>query len=225
MGKITVVIADDHNLFRESVRKVLDMESDIEVIGEARDGQETIEVVERMSPQIVMLDIRMPKFDGIEVVNKLREKGVNCAFVIITALDGENQITRVSRAGIQGYVLKSSGLAELLTALRIVASGGRYVDPQIASKLHSSFSPHAEFKEKIETLTLKEKQILYWISHGLSSREVAKRMILSNKTVQNHMSQILKKLEVQEKGQAVALAWKWGLPEHAPSEIMDSAGE
>ncbi|MEA4877439.1 MAG: response regulator transcription factor [Aminobacterium sp.] len=225
MGKITVVIADDHNLFRESVRKVLDMESDIEVIGEARDGQETIEVVERMSPQIVMLDIRMPKLDGIEVVNKLREKGVNCAFVIITALDGENQITRVSRAGIQGYVLKSSGLAELLTALRIVASGGRYVDPQIASKLLSSFSPHAEFKEKIETLTLKEKQILYWISHGLSSREVAKRMILSNKTVQNHMSQILKKLEVQEKGQAVALAWKWGLPEHAPSEIMDSAGE
>ncbi|MDD4229526.1 MAG: response regulator transcription factor, partial [Aminobacterium sp.] len=135
MGKITVVIADDHNLFRESVRKVLDMESDIEVIGEARDGQETIEVVERMSPQIVMLDIRMPKLDGIEVVKKLREKGVNCAFVIITALDGENQITRVSRAGIQGYVLKSSGLAELLTALRIVASGGRYVDPQIASKL------------------------------------------------------------------------------------------
>lgn len=183
MKKITVVLADDHSLFRESIRKILDMEDDIEVVGEARDGLEAIDVVKKTAPHVVILDIRMPRADGIEVVNTLRKEGCKSAFVVTTALDAENQITRVSRAGIEGYVLKSSGLAELLYALRTVASGERYVDPLIASKLLKSFSPHAEFKSKIETLTIKEKEVLYWVSHGLSSREVGRRMILSNKTV------------------------------------------
>ncbi|HCA41259.1 MAG TPA: DNA-binding response regulator [Aminobacterium sp.] len=221
MEKITIVIADDHNMFRESLRKVLDLESDLEVVGEARDGQETVDVIERTNPQIVMLDIRMPKFDGIEVVTQLKKKGCPCKFIIITALDGENQITRISRAGIEGYVLKSSGLTELLIALRTVASGGSYVDPKVASKLLTSFSTHAEFREKMDLLTNREKQILYWVSHGLSSRDIAKQMILSNKTIQNHISQILKKLQLQEKGQAVALAWKWGLPERSPSDFSE----
>ncbi|WP_352396867.1 response regulator transcription factor [Aminobacterium colombiense] len=225
MKKITVVLADDHSLFRESIRKILDMEDDIEVVGEARDGLEAIDVVKKTAPHVVILDIRMPRADGIEVVNTLRKEGCKSAFVVTTALDAENQITRVSRAGIEGYVLKSSGLAELLYALRTVASGERYVDPLIASKLLKSFSPHAEFKSKIETLTIKEKEVLYWVSHGLSSREVGRRMILSNKTVQNHMCQILKKLDVQEKSQAIALAWKWGLTEHPPTEDEEAVSK
>ncbi|MDR0654106.1 MAG: response regulator transcription factor, partial [Synergistaceae bacterium] len=138
MKKIRLVIADDHRLFREGLRRLLELEDDLEIVGEAKDGAEAVDLILITDPDVVLLDINMPKLDGGEVIKRLRGSNIHSRFMAITAYDDEEHLANLSAQGINGYILKSSSMPDLLAALRSVSGGESYVDPKVAGKLLSS---------------------------------------------------------------------------------------
>lgn len=211
MNKIRVAIADDHRLFREGLRRLLELESDIEVVGEAKDGAEAVDMILATVPDIVLLDINMPKMDGGQVVKHLKNAGLVTKFVAITAYDDEEHLASLSALGINGYILKSSSMPDLISALHSVQGGESYVDPKVAGKLLSSFQKRKEEQEVMLLLTQREKEVLFWLSQGFNNAEISAKMVLSEKTVKNHVSHLLKKLGLNDRTQAAVMAWRMGL--------------
>jgi DNA-binding NarL/FixJ family response regulator len=210
VGKIRIVLADDHRLFREGLRRLLELESDIEIVGEAKDGADAVEMVLATDPDIVLLDINMPMMDGGQVIKKLKGSRVHSKFVAITAYDDAEHMAMLSSIGIQGYILKSSSTPDLLGALRSVYNGESYVDPKVAGKLLSSFQKRKEEQDVMLLLTQREKEVLFWLSQGFNNAEISSRMVLSEKTVKNHVSHLLKKLGLNDRTQAAVMAWRMG---------------
>jgi DNA-binding NarL/FixJ family response regulator len=211
MNKIRVAIADDHRLFREGLRRLLELENDIEIVGEAKDGGEAVDMILSTEPDIVLLDINMPKMDGGQVVKHLKNSNLRTKFVAITAYDDEEHLAALSAIGINGYILKSSSMPDLLSALHSVDNGESYVDPKVAGKLLSSFQKRKEEQDVMLLLTQREKEVLYWLSQGFNNAEISAKMVLSEKTVKNHVSHLLKKLGLNDRTQAAVLAWRMGL--------------
>jgi DNA-binding NarL/FixJ family response regulator len=213
MDKIRIVLADDHRLFREGLRRLLELESDIEIVGEAKDGAEAVDLVLATDPDIVLLDINMPVLDGGQVIKqlKLKRKNIRSRFIAITAYDDEEHMALLSSMGINGYVLKSSSVPDLIAALRSVYNGESYVDPKVAGKLLSSFQKRKAEQDVMLLLTQREKEVLFWLSQGFNNAEISSKMILSEKTVKNHVSHLLKKLGLNDRTQAAVLAWRMGL--------------
>jgi DNA-binding NarL/FixJ family response regulator len=211
MGKIRIVVADDHRLFREGLRRLLELESDLEIVGEAKDGAEAVDLILSADPDIVLLDINMPRMDGGQVIKHLRGSNIHTKFMAITAYDDEEHLANLSALGINGYILKSSSMPDLLAALRAVYSGESYVDPKVAGKLLSSFQKRREENDVMEMLTQREKEVLFWLSQGFTNLEISNKMVLSEKTVKNHVSHMLKKLNLNDRTQAAVLAWRMGL--------------
>ncbi|WP_286952686.1 MULTISPECIES: response regulator [Aminobacterium] len=219
MDSIRLVIADDHRLFRDGVKKLLEYESDIEVIGEAGDGEEALKVVREKKPDILLFDINMPKKDGIQLVRELNSLSHGIKFVAVSAKDDEDSLSALSSVGVLGFVLKASGRVELLSAIRSANRNQPYVDPQVAGKLLTSFSRRKEENDQLYELTPREKEILYWLAQGLSNSEVASKMVLSEKTVKNHVSHVLKKLDLRDRTQAAILAWRIGFAQLQPESL------
>ena len=211
MKKIRIVVADDHRLFREGLRRLLELESDLEIVGEAKDGVEAVELILATNPDVVLLDINMPLMDGRQVIKRLRGANIQTKFMAITAYDDEEHLANLSALGINGYVLKSSSMPDLLAALRAVNSGESYVDPKVAGKLLSSFQKRKEETDVMQLLTQREKEVLFWLSQGFNNLEISAKMVLSEKTVKNHVSHLLKKLNLNDRTQAAVLAWRMGL--------------
>ncbi|MDR3354602.1 MAG: response regulator transcription factor [Synergistaceae bacterium] len=213
MDKIRIVLADDHRLFREGLRRLLELESDIEIVGEAKDGAEAVDLVIETDPDIVLLDINMPLLDGGQVIKQLKreKKSLRCRFIAITAYDDEEHMASMSSLGINGYVLKSSSAPDLVKALRAVYNGESYVDPKVAGKLLSSFQKRKAEQDVMFLLTQREKEVLFWLSQGFNNSEISDKMTLSEKTVKNHVSHLLKKLGLNDRTQAAVLAWRMGL--------------
>jgi DNA-binding NarL/FixJ family response regulator len=210
MKKIRIVIADDHRLFREGLRRLLELESDIEIVGEAKDGAEAVDLILITDPDVVLLDINMPKMDGGEVIKHLRGSNIHSKFMAITAYDDEEHLANLSAQGINGYILKSSSMPDLLAALRSVSDGESYVDPKVVGKLLSSFKRKEE-NDVMQLLTQREKEVLFWLSQGFNNLEISAKMVLSEKTVKNHISHLLRKLNLNDRTQAAVLAWRMGL--------------
>ena len=211
MDAIRIVIADDHRLFRDGLCRLIDMEPDILVVGEARDGVEAIEKVKEHSPDILLIDVNMPRMDGIQAIQSLR-RSHNIRIIALTAFDDDEHVQALGSAGIHGYVLKSSGIMELLTAVRMVARGETFVDQRIAGRMLGPIISDDENQfDMIGDLTPKETEVLYWLSQGMKNNEIAAKMVLSEKTVKNHVSHILKKLDLQDRTQAAVMAWRIGL--------------
>jgi DNA-binding NarL/FixJ family response regulator len=210
MEKIRIVIADDHRLFREGLRRLLELEADIEIVGEAKDGAEAVDLILITDPDVVLLDINMPKLDGGEVIKRLRGSNIHSKFMAITAYDDEEHLANLSAQGINGYILKSSSMPDLLAALRSINNGESYVDPKVAGKLLSSFK-RKEGNDVMQLLTQREKEVLFWLSQGFNNLEISAKMVLSEKTVKNHVSHLLKKLNLNDRTQAAVLAWRMGL--------------
>lgn len=226
MELIRVLIADDHKLFRDGLKKLLELESDIAVVGEAGDGEEALSLIREKEPDILLFDINMPRMDGIQLVRELNNIPHKTRYVAISAYDDEDCLSALSAAGVLGFVLKASGKVELLSAIRSAARGQPYVDPRVAGKLLTSFSRRKEENDQLYELTPREKEILYWLAQGLSNTEVADRMVLSEKTVKNHVSHVLKKLDRRDRTQAAILAWRIGFAQLSPetlSHILESA--
>lgn len=214
MQTIKVVLVDDHRLFLDGLKKLLELEQDIEIIGEARDGEEAVRVITDKKPDVVLLDISMPKGDGVQVIRQLKSRAVPSRFLVITAYDDEESLWALSSAGVHGYLLKESGYLELISAVRSVARGEPYIDPKVAGRLLTSFHEDDE-DEPLCNLTPREKETFYWLSQGLKNEEIASKMVVSEKTVKGHVSHILKKLGLRDRTQVAIMAWRLGLAQRS----------
>ncbi len=211
MDKIRLVLVDDHKLFRDGMKKLLEMEPDFLVEGEASDGIEGAALIKRVLPDVALFDVGMPGMDGIQLIQELNKTVTGVKYVAITAYQDEGRLSELSAAGVDGFVIKSSGRLELLSAVRSVARGHCYVDPKVAGLLLGALHKKRDEVTQLSELTDREKEVLYWLAQGLSNMEISDKMVLSEKTIKNHVSHILKKLDLRDRTQAAILAWRMGI--------------
>jgi DNA-binding NarL/FixJ family response regulator len=216
---IRVLLVDDQQLIRQGIQIVLEMESDIEVVGQAGNGVNAIALVEGLNPDVVLMDIRMPELDGVAATRTLHERFPNVGVIILTTFDDDEYVFEGLKAGARGYLLKDVSSDELSAAIRSVARGEALIQPSIARKVVAEFSrlasrpmnaPHATVP-LIEPLTERELEVLRELAHGRSNREIAERLVITEGTVKNHISNLLGKLEVRDRMQAVLKAQRLGL--------------
>ena len=216
MEQISVLIADSQRLFRDGIRKILETESDMIVAGEAGDGEEAIALLNEKGPDVLLFDVSMPRAEGIQFIRDLGNCPSKTRYVAVSSLEHDECFPALSASGVLGFVLKSSSKLELLSAIRSAARGQPYVDPKAAARVFSAMSRRRDESDQLCYLTPREKEILYWLSQGLSNAEVADRMVLSEKTVKNHVSHVLKKLDLRDRTQAAILAWRIGFAQLSP---------
>ncbi len=209
--KIRVIIVDDHPLVREGLRKVLTLSDEIEVIDEAGDGQGAINLARRLKPDVMLMDINMPGTNGIEATRVIKRELPSTGIIALTIHEEEEYVLELVRAGVSGYVLKDIAPAKLVETIRIVAKGQSVIDPGITNKLFGELnrlSKRRKEKEEWETLTDREMDVLQLMSQGCSNKEIARNLSISEKTVKNHITNIFRKLQVEDRTQAVLFAIK-----------------
>lgn len=214
LGKIRILIADDHAVVREGTRRILEQEPDMEVVGEAGDGEETVTMATSLKPDVAIVDISMPKMDGIEATKKIKAVSPSVNVLILSAYDDDQFIFSLLEAGAAGYLLKSIRSRELLDAVRAVYSGESVLHPLIARKVLNRFvsssGKPAEGKELSGMLSDREMEVLKLAAKGLSNQDIAEKLCLSIRTVQGHLGHIFNKLQVGSRTEAVVRALKEG---------------
>lgn len=213
MGKIKILIADDHAVVREGTRRVLEQEPDLDVIGEAGDGEEAVELTTSLKPDVAIIDISMPKMDGIEATRRIKATCPSVNVLILTAYDDDQFIFSLLEAGAAGYLLKTVRSRELVDAVRAVYSGESVLHPSVARKVLNRFvsaSGKAEGKEPSSILSEREMEVLKLAAKGLSNQDIADKLCLSIRTVQGHLGHIFNKLQVSSRTEAVVRAMKEG---------------
>jgi DNA-binding NarL/FixJ family response regulator len=219
---IRVLIADDQPMMRAGFRMILEAQGDIEVVDEAGDGLEAVEAAERTDPDVVLMDIRMPRLDGVEATRRLAGRKV----LILTTFDLDEYVVEALRAGASGFLLKDALPSDLVAAVRTVAAGDALLSPSVTRRLLDrmvSRLPPASTQtpDAIRELTEREREILELLARGLSNAEIAERLVVSEPTVKTHVSHVLAKLGLRDRVQAVVLAYETGLvkpgTEHDPA--------
>ena len=213
MDKIKILIADDHAVVREGTRQILEHEADLEVVAEAGDGEEAVQMAGSFKPDVAIIDIAMPKLDGIGATKQIKTLYPNIAVLILTAYDDDQFVFSLLEAGAAGYLLKSVRGRELIDAIRAVYVGESVLHPSIARKVLNRFVPVSgkpPKQEPSEILTKREIEVLRLATRGLSNQEIANELYLSLRTVQTHLSHIFNKLQVSSRTEAVVRALKEG---------------
>ena len=201
---VRILLADDHPLTRSGIGEFVRREPSFELVAEAEDGTRAWELLQELRPDVALLDIRMPGLDGVTVAQKVKNEGLNTAIVMLTSYDAQQYVIASLRAGARGFVLKTVSPKELTTAINTVAKGGLYLDPEVASVMgEQDFIP--------EQLSVREREVLLLAAKGLSSKEVAKQLVISERTVQTHLASIYDKLGSRNKTEALLLALKYGV--------------
>jgi DNA-binding NarL/FixJ family response regulator len=212
---IRVLIADDQALVRTGFRVIIDAEPDLEVVGEAGDGRETIDAVATRRPDVVLMDIRMPNLDGIEATRRLTASGARAPRVLmLTTFDLDEYVYEALRAGASGFLLKDAGADELLHAVRVVAAGEALLSPSITRRLIADYArrpPVSERPAALAELTPRELEVLRLVARGLSNGAIAAELVLGEATVKTHVARIFQKLDLHDRAQAVVLAYETGL--------------
>ena len=209
---ITILIVDDHALLRQGIRKVLEFESDLSVIGEAGDGEEAVKMALELKPDVVLLDVNMPKKNGLEVTKELRQLNSSSKIVLLTIHDDEHYVIEVIKAGATGYLLKDIDPGMLIKAIRSVHGGDSFIYPTLARRLFYDAGPSDKPSEPVrvrgsqDSLTVREVEVIKLIGQGLSNQEMAQKLYLSEKTVKNHLTNIFRKINVSDRTQAVIYA-------------------
>lgn len=205
---IKVMIADDHILMREGIRQLLEFDGSIEVISEANDGVECLEQLETIHPDVLLLDINMPKKNGIEVLQEIKQKKIDVKVLILTVHEEVEYLSKAVDIGVNGYILKDSESAELKKAIQTVFNGESYIQPKLIPALNRKLIAQDIDKEKIESLTSRELEVLIQVANGMFNKEIANSLNISERTVKNHISNIFKKIDVSDRTQAAVFAIK-----------------
>jgi DNA-binding NarL/FixJ family response regulator len=200
----TVLIADDHAMFRDGLRALLRSMPEVEYVGEATDGAEAVRMAGSAQPEVIVMDIRMPGLDGIEATRRILQESPTTRVLMVTMLDDDGSVFAAMRAGARGYVLKGAEHAEIVRAIRAVAEGEAIFSPAIAGRMTEYFAGlRPAVPELVPGLTAREGEILELLTAGLRNAEIAQRLFLSTKTVRNNVSNIMAKLQVADRTQAV----------------------
>lgn len=206
---VRVLVVDDQELFRRGLTMLLGVEPDIEVVGEAGDGVTAAEMATELVPDIVLLDVRMPRRGGLETCVQIKEQVPTARIIMLTVSDEEGDLYEAVKNGASGYLLKDSSIDEVAQAVRVVAEGQSLISPMMAAKLLDEFKEMSrEDKESVPTprLTDRELEVLRLVARGLNNREVAKQLFISENTVKNHVRNILEKLQLHSRMEAVMYA-------------------
>ncbi len=213
MGPIKVVIADDHALFREGLRRILSLEKDVLVVGEASRGDEVAKVVERTKPDVLLLDLKMPKGDVVQTLLEVNERNPSAKALILTAFSEDENILNAAKGGAKGYVMKGVSSSVLLQAIKTVNNGGLWIDKEMPAA--EAFEEIAQAQlaklasepanEATKNLTRRELEILHLVAEGLTNEEIGKRIFISEKTVKTHLTNIFDKLKVNNRFKAALL--------------------
>ncbi|HEY9089797.1 MAG TPA: response regulator transcription factor [Anaerolineaceae bacterium] len=211
---IKVAIVDDHNLVRQGIRAILEKSADIQVIGEASDGQQAIELVQELAPDVMVMDIVMPRLNGTQVLDRLKSMKVNTRVVVLSMYSDETLIFQILHRGAKGYLLKRSVTEELLLAIRSAYQNEIYLSPEISSVVLAdvlSNQPKVEERSAFEALTPREREVLQLIAEGHTNAAIAQKMYISEKTVEKHRASLMDKLNIHDMVGLIRFAIKNGL--------------
>lgn len=211
---IRVLIADDQALIRSGFRMILDAQPDIEVVGEAIDGRDAVELFRRLVPEVVVMDVRMPTMDGIEATRRLTSRDPPARVLILTTFDLDEYVFDALRAGASGFLLKDRPPEELVAAVRVIASGEALLAPSVTRRLIEEFAKRRGVPTppiELDQLTDRERDVLVLIGQGLSNAEIAERLFVAETTVKTHVGHVLQKLQLRDRVQAVVVAYESGL--------------
>ncbi|WDE03101.1 response regulator transcription factor [Thalassomonas viridans] len=202
--QISIVIADDHHVVRQGIARLLELEDDMVILAQADNGRRAFELIEQHAPDVALLDLNMPRGDGLETLDKIQSRGLSTGVAILTSFSGELKISQAIESGALGFMLKDIDGDELLAAVRKVACGGYYIQPEVAAKLALG----AAKQRTGEALTRRETEILALLGQGLSNQAIADELFISLKTVKVHVSNLLSKLKLSDRTQAAIYAVK-----------------
>jgi DNA-binding NarL/FixJ family response regulator len=212
---IRVLIVDDQALVRAGFRALIDSADDLEVVGEAEDGERAISLAKDLGPDVILMDVRMPVLDGIEATRRIFSEGVEAKVIVLTTFDLDEYVHEALRAGAGGFLLKDTRPADLLEAIRIVHAGEALLDPAITRKLIEEFvkrpAPSDVVPADLDVLTPREQEVLALVARGMSNAEIAEELVLSAATAKTHVSRIMMKLHARDRAQLVVLAYETGL--------------
>jgi DNA-binding NarL/FixJ family response regulator len=213
---IRIVLADDQALVRGGFRMILDARDDLEVVGEAADGAEAVELVARLAPDVVLMDVRMPGVDGLEATRRIVAAGSATRVIVLTTYDVDDSVFAALRAGASGFMLKDVRPADLVEAVRVVAAGDALLAPSVTRRLLDRFAdqlpgPDVAAPPALDELTDREVEVLRLVALALSNAEIAERLVLTEATVKTHVSSVLRKLGLRDRVQAVVVAYDTGL--------------
>ncbi|MFN8454138.1 MAG: response regulator transcription factor [Anaerolineae bacterium] len=220
MTKITVLIADDHAMVRQGLRTFLNLHNEVEVVGEAANGLEAVEQARHLRPDVILMDLVMPKLDGIEALRQIRAFSPTTQVLVLTSFTEDDKVFAAIEAGASGYLLKDVSPDDLLRAVQAAQRGESPLHPAITKKLMSQVAATASRPspahpdDHLATLTEREVEVLRLIAQGLNNREIARQLIISEKTVKTHVSNILSKLNLADRTQAAIYALKANLVDH-----------
>ena len=202
-SKLRLILADDHPVVRDGLAAIINQQQDMEVVAEAADGAEAVTLYEQHKPDVMVLDLRMPRKDGVAVVDEVIAKHPNARILIMTTHDGDEDIFRCLSQGAMGYLLKDAGRAEILSAIKMIGEGRQYTSSSVAVKALQRIGK--------PTLTQREIDVLQELAHGRSNKDIARRLTITEGTAKTHVKAILTKLDAMSRTEAVAIAHKRGL--------------
>ena len=219
MEKIKIIIADDHTIFRQGLRMLLAQEDDMEVVGEAADGIEALELAKKHNPDIILLDIAMPNMDGVKVAGKIKKSLPQIKIIVLTSYSDDQFLYEFLKLGVSGFVLKDSASQELIYSIRKSHEGMVFFDPSVSKKVMEKFTQVSGGKSDFVNygkLSDREKEVLRLVAEGCATKEVAEKLYISPKTVENHRANIMKKLNIRDRTGLTKYALRLGLIDLSP---------
>ena len=218
-NEIKLIIVDDHDLIREGLNRILSFEDDLVILGEGKNGMEALDLIKALTPDIVLLDINMPVMDGIETLKKIKEYSKDTKVVMLTVENDRRTINEAIDIGADAYVLKESAGSEITNAIRLVYNGEKYIDKALVKVIFSNIKNNFNREKNIlDTLTDRELNILFEISTGLRNKEIAEKLFLSEKTIKNYVTNVFRKICVEDRVQATIFAINNNIEEYFNSK-------